>query len=100
MNFGLNLRLVDALQVILNGILQAHDVALVVVEHLEHCVKCCGFSGARRTRNQNHAKRPFERLLDIRQIYSLNAKLFKRVYAYIRIQNTKRDLFAVVSWKC
>ena len=54
-DFGIDLRLTDTIDEILNRILDGHNVAGIVIDAFESRVQCCRLARTRRPRNQDNS---------------------------------------------
>ena len=95
LDLRVDLRLADAVDVVLDRILDRHDVARVVVEVLEAGIQRGGLAGAGRAGDENDAVRLVEEVGDVRFGLRVHAERRQVQSSGLLVEDTQHDAFAV-----
>ena len=98
-DLGLGLDLVNPEQLVLNRVLNGHNIFRDLIQTVQRAIQRRRFATTRGPRDENHPKWPCERLPHGRHRLLLEAQLFKIERQRAFIQHTHHDLFAVITGK-
>jgi hypothetical protein len=90
-----DLRLVDAGQLVLHRIFNRDDVRILRLQRGERRTERGGLAAARRTDDENHAVLVAQEMAQLFERHGRKAKLFERRHALAVVEDAKHDLLAV-----
>src|SRR5699024_9634452 len=94
-DFGIDLGLADAVEVVLDRILNRHDVATAVVDPGNSGIQCCGFAGTGGASNQQNAMGFVDQFVDVLQCCCRHAQLRQVEASGLLVEQTQNDALAV-----